>query len=107
MSRARAAAFAGVPYPTYKLWRQLGEQGKEPYASFLSQVKAAELVAEGELLDLIREHSTETWQAAAWLLERRYPERYSLKQRLQHEVKFTEAEARAKFRELTGKEWGE
>jgi len=107
MSRARAAQYAGIGVSTYKGWVLRGNAGEEPYASLLAAVKAAELEAEAEILDRIREHSFDTWQAGAWLLERRYPERYALKQRVQHEVKFTEEQARAKYRELTGKEWGE
>lgn len=107
MSRARAAQCAGVGVSTYKLWVQRANAGDEPYASFLAEVKDAEADAERRLLALIRGHAVETWQAAAWLLERRYPKRYALRQRVTHEVQLTEEQARAKYRELTGKEWGE
>lgn len=106
MSRARAAQCAGVGVSTYKVWVQRADKGEEPYASFLAEVKDAEATAERALLGLIRKHAVETWQAAAWLLERRYPKRYALRQRVTHEVQLTEEQARAKYRELTGKEWG-
>jgi transposase len=105
MSRARAAECAGIGVSTYKGWRKRAETGEEPFASFLADVKEAETEAEAELLERIREHSLTTWQAGAWLLERRYPERYSLKQRIAHEVTMTPEQARAKYRELTGTDW--
>jgi hypothetical protein len=70
-------------------------------------IKEAQASGEEALVDIIKGHAFETWQAAAWLLERRYPERYGPpKQRLQHEVTpMTPEQAAAKYRELTGQDW--
>jgi transposase len=107
MTLARAAECGGVSFETYRKWRKRGEAGEEPFCAFFAEVKEAERDAEEELLLRIREHSIETWQAAAWLLERRYPHRYGPpKQRLQHEVKpMTPEQAAARYRELTGHDW--
>jgi transposase len=100
LTRAVAAGLAGVsPTTLYKYLRQDAE--------FAQRVKSAQRHGEEALVDLIREHAAQTWQAAAWLLERRYPERYGPpKQRLQHEVTpMTPEQAAAKYRELTGQDW--
>jgi transposase len=102
LTRKVAARAAGVAPST--LYKELREN-----AEFSQQVKNAQADGEECLVDLIREHAAATWQAAAWLLERRYPDRYGPpKQRLQHEVTpMTPDQAKAKYRELTGKDWGE
>jgi transposase len=41
-----------------------------------SRIKRAETEGELELIETIKSASERQWQAAAWLLERRYPERY-------------------------------
>lgn len=107
MTLARAAECGGISFETYRRWRKRGEAGEEPFCGFFAEVKEAERDAEEELLLRIREHSVETWQAGAWLLERRYPARYGPpKQRLQHEVKpMTPEQAAARYRELTGHDW--
>jgi transposase len=105
MSRARAAECAGITAATYKGWVSKGRAGQEPYAAFLAEVREAERHSEEELLDLIKEHAIEDWKAASWLLKCRYQDRYGEQTKVQHEVKFTEEQARAKYRELTGREW--
>lgn len=100
LTRKVAARVAGIsPTTLYKYLREDAE--------FAQRVKSAQADGEESLVDLIREHAADTWQAAAWLLERRYPDRYGPpKQRLQHEVTpMTPEQAAAKYRELTGQDW--
>lgn len=40
----------------------------------LERVKQAEAEAESRMVETIVEASVDTWQAAAWYLERRYPD---------------------------------
>lgn len=105
MTYERACAVAGICFQTYRNWQLRGEREKSGmYFDFLEAVKKAE--AEAELMHLsailkaskggdeIREvrrtivdgqvvnevvslrPTQAQWQASAWLLERRYPERY-------------------------------
>ncbi len=106
MSRARAAQCAGIHQSTLEKWIGLARKGVEPYAAFFQEIKEAERHTEEDLLALIREHAIEDWKAGAWLLERRYQDRYALKTKVQHEIKpMTPEQALARYRELTGHDW--
>lgn len=102
LTRAVAARIAGFAPTTLYRHMRVNEE-------FRQRVKEAQADGEQALIDTIRAASSEPkhWTAAAWLLERRYPERYGPpKQRLQHEVTpMTPEQALAKYRELTGKDW--
>ncbi len=74
-----AARTAGVAHSTLRSWLARGRKGEEPYASFLAKAKKAESVGEAELVGVIRESAQKTWQCAAWLLERRIPQRWARK----------------------------
>ena len=82
-----AAACAGIHKDTFYEWMKRGAKGEEPYASFAEAVHAA--LAEGEAQDLERigNAASEQWQAAAWRLERRHPERWSRNDRVKVEAK--------------------
>lgn len=71
-----AAQANGISYTTFRNWMQLGEQGKEPYVSFLDAVRAAEATAEVRLVKLWSKAAADSWQAARDLLERRHRERW-------------------------------
>lgn len=94
-----AAAFAGISVDTFRAWIKRGEheerkikahpeyvrnEDEQPYLDFLVATKDA--IAEGEMRDLanIAQHSRKSWQASAWRLERRFQDRYSLKNRHEH-----------------------
>jgi transposase len=65
-----AAAYAGIAESTFYDW-----QAKKP--EFSEQVKAAEgTAAVGWLARIEQAASAGNWTAAAWKLERRYPEQY-------------------------------
>lgn len=72
---AVAAQFAGIDETTLHRWRTR-------YASFASQIKEAQASAEITWLAVIERAATTSWQAAAWKLERLYPDRYALKNRV-------------------------
>ncbi len=65
-----AAGFAGISYDTFNEWRK----GK---TEFSEAIKAAEGRASVKWLAKIEQAASDgTWQAAAWKLERRYPNEY-------------------------------
>lgn len=69
------AAILGVSKQTYSTWVN---HPKTPNQLELSeQLKKADAEREAALVSRIMRASDDTWQAAAWLLERRYPERYA------------------------------
>lgn len=102
----RAALAAGISPSTFYSWKARGEEEtSSEYSEFLETLKKAEAEGEARHLTLIEDaakgggQSTETrevfkkgelveritvskpitpqWQAAAWLLERRYPNRWA------------------------------
>jgi hypothetical protein len=77
-TREGAATLAGISKSTFNGWLA---SAKEPGADqefllFLDAVKSAEVEAEDALLAIIRSAAPKQWQASAWLLERRYPDRW-------------------------------
>lgn len=73
----RAADAAGIGASTLREWRQRGEAGEAPFAAFVAALKRAEGDGVERALRTIRMAAESgTWQAAAWLLERRYPADY-------------------------------
>src|SRR5262245_17609103 len=72
-----AAMTAGVSYSRFKAWMRRG-RSKAPddgaFRAFRAAVKRAEAAAEMAAVARIRQAADSgQWQAAAWLLERRYP----------------------------------
>ena len=65
-----ACGYAGISKDTFDRWRATD-------AAFAAQVKEAEgAAAVGWLAKIEKAANEGTWQAAAWKLERRYPEQY-------------------------------
>lgn len=75
-----AALAGGISKTTLKVWRLRAANGEEPYAAFMARVEKAEAAGAVAALDCIQAAAKEgTWQAAAWLLERRYPKQFALR----------------------------
>lgn len=77
-TRETAATLAGIGRSTFNAWLAAA---KEPSAdpelqAFSDAVKSAEIEAEDALLGIIRAATSKHWQAAAWILERRSPDRW-------------------------------
>lgn len=80
-----AATLAGIGERTYYSWMKRGDAGDEPYVQFRLAVKKAEAEAEAASLAVIRGAAQDgTWQAAAWYLERKFPARWSRRDRVEH-----------------------
>jgi len=74
---ALAAQYGGVAYNTFNEWMKKGEAANRgAYREFYDAIKSAEGDAAVKWLALIDKAAAETWQAAAWKLERRYPSDY-------------------------------
>ena len=69
-----AAGFGGITRQTLFYWLQRGEEKKEePYLTFFNEFKKAEArCCVGALAVVQKAAQTGTWQAAAFLLERRF-----------------------------------
>lgn len=73
----RAAEAAGIAYSTLQNWRSRGERGIEPYATLNKAIDAADRECEQNLVKKVMAQVDDDWRAAAHLLERKYPERWS------------------------------
>lgn len=84
LSRELAAAKGGITYRTFRNWELRGERAtRGRYFQFVQAVKEAEADAAHRWLLIIEQaalgtgaHKTPHWQAAAWKLERRFPQTY-------------------------------
>ena len=82
-----ACAYAGISYSTYRNWMVRGEHAiKGQYREFFEEVNEA--IAEAEVVSVaqIKKAENQDWRAAAWMLERRHPERWANTHRVQLEV---------------------
>ncbi len=78
--RKSAAEYAGVSERTLGDWMRRGtEETHGPYTDFCQEVLAAEQAAEIRALGVIQQAAKRDWKAAAWFLERKFPERYCVK----------------------------
>jgi len=68
-----AAALAGVSKSALWEWIDKGRKGKAQYVEFVEQVDRALAKVQVTALAVIRTAADKHWQAAAWLLERRWP----------------------------------
>lgn len=72
-----AAAFVGVSKPTLYDWMKRGHAQKTgQFRDFLNAVQMALASAETRDVALIAKAATEDWKAAAWRLERKFPDRW-------------------------------
>jgi hypothetical protein len=74
-----ACRAVGLPRSTFILWMQRGTSEAEadaPFRAFREQVEKATAKGEVRNVATIAKAATESWQAAAWLLERGYPDRW-------------------------------
>lgn len=79
-----AAAYAGINKDTLYTWMRKGRAAERgAYRDFVEALDHALASSEVRDLALIGKAAEEQWQAAAWRLERRYPDRYG--RRTRHE----------------------
>lgn len=68
----------GIKAQTIMKWLKYGQSGKnKAYLQFLKDFRAAESVAEVNRFNKLKEDGDGDWKSSAWILERRYPERWA------------------------------
>jgi hypothetical protein len=78
-----AARYAGIDERSYFGWMQRGErEGSGIYFQFFLAIKDAESAAEVEAVAQVRLAARESWQAAMTWLERKFPERWGRRERI-------------------------
>ena len=78
-----ACAYAEIAYSNFRQWMIKGEAEESgKYRDFHEAIKKAEAAAELRNVGVIQQAGIDTWQAAAWWLERRYPDRWGKQERL-------------------------
>jgi len=78
--------YVGISENTFMEWRRTGEADEEKgentiYSRLFREVKKAESSAILMRLKNINDASKESWQAAAWFLERKYPDDFGKKEK--------------------------
>lgn len=82
-----AADYAGVGETTFYRWLQKGREAKSgKFREFWVAVKKAEREAEVRAVAQIQKHMDSNWQAAMTYLERKHPDRWGRRDRLQVEI---------------------
>jgi transposase len=77
--RDTACKYAGISFQTLRNWIKIAESPDAPaeYVEFLDAIEKAEAEAEMVDIGIIRQAAQEgQWQAAAWVRERKNPERW-------------------------------
>jgi len=82
-----AAAYGGISKDTLYRWLRQGSRAKSGiYREFSDAVEKAMAEAEVRDVAIIAKAAEEQWQAAAWRLERKYPDRWGRKDKLSAEL---------------------
>jgi len=78
-----ACIFAGISSRQFRRWRELAEQNVEPYVSRWEEISKSESQAiVRNLFNIQNSANNGSWQASAWLLERKYPDKFGRKDSL-------------------------
>jgi transposase len=77
-----AAMHGGIGKSAFNNWMERGRKGDEKYAEFLAAIEKAQADAIIHKLSKIHRASDDEWTAAAWWLERKYPEEFGRRDRL-------------------------
>ena len=79
-----ACRYAGISSRQFRTWRSLADDGVEPYASKWEEVRNAESVAIiSNLANIKKAGQDGSWQASAWLLERKYPDKFARRDKVE------------------------
>ncbi len=83
-----AAAEHGINKQTLYDWFKRGNADEEPYRAFLDAVKRVEANAEQNALALINRAAEDPkhWMAAAWRLERKHPDRWGRRDKVDMDI---------------------
>ena len=89
-----AAQGAGIGERTLRRWMADGRAGNKPFSALMAALKKAEADAIARNVGLIQKEAAKTWTAAAWFLERRYPDDFASHRRDVAELRRDVAELR-------------
>lgn len=113
LTRQLAASYAGIPPSRIELWMRKGEDGHDEYVDAWQIIAKAEAEAALSMLDVVAGAATggagydataQDWKAAAWILERRFPNAYGKTVvETEHAVRAESEEDRALLDRLLGK----
>lgn len=95
-----AARAAGIGERTFYDWMNRGRRELErcdatecqpdereaPFVAFYQTIGETQAAAEETLVTIVRNAAVDTWQAGAWLLERKHPDRYGAQRRVMVQV---------------------
>tara|TARA_R100001163_G_scaffold65383_1_gene62356 strand:+ start:652 stop:1098 length:447 start_codon:yes stop_codon:yes gene_type:complete len=83
-----ACRACGISPSQLHRWLERGHNGEEPYRDLGKRLSAAQAEAEIVLVESLNEAASRDWKAAAWKLERKYPDRYGprLEARIESQV---------------------
>lgn len=83
-----ACGYVGIDESTYYKWMKKAEEakGRTKFVKFKECVDKAKAKALHNFEQVITRASTEHWQAAAWMLERRHPNMYGKKDKIEADV---------------------
>lgn len=83
VTHKQAALQAGISESTFYLWRKKGREARSgQYREFVDALEVAEAKAEAGLTLQMRVHATKDWRAAAFMLERRFPDRWKKREQV-------------------------
>lgn len=85
MPLKQAAEIAGISYDTLNHWRNRGEVECAPpeYRQFCQLLRRSQAVAMQVNLSFIHQAASRDWRAAAWVLERRFPDEFG-REKIEH-----------------------
>lgn len=82
-----ACGYAGITYTTFRNWMIKGENAKSgKYREFFEAITRAETVAEVRMVAQWQQHMPEDYRAIRDFLERRFPDRWGRKDKVQQEI---------------------
>ena len=87
-----ASITSGITEQTFYNWIQKGKEAKSgKYFEFFESIKKAEAELKASYEKIVKDAGEKTWTAAAWYLERKYPDEYGKKAdyKLEHTGKLT------------------
>ena len=87
----RSCILAGIHHDTLLRWRNKGRTAKSgKFFGFFGAVKRAEEQFKAHNIAIIQQAAIKQWQAAAWLLERKYPEEFGRREKIEISNKLDE-----------------
>lgn len=100
--RETACAAVGIDSRTMRIWLKRGAKGEKPYASFCAAMEEAEASAEARHVLTLTSASKEDWRAAAWILSRKYSDRWGERVKIDQDKSKGDAQLNVPVAELAG-----